>query len=78
MIESVLNLPESIPDLEVLNPEIPKDFPADKSVVLDIRVRLHNGEQIVGRTGHANESMCWQRLKAEPEVTGSRRAYAPA
>jgi predicted transposase/invertase (TIGR01784 family) len=46
MIESVLNLPLPIQDLEVQNPEIPTDFPGDKSVVLDIRVRLHNGHHI--------------------------------
>ena len=46
MIEAVLNLPLPIQDMEVQNPEIPKDFPGDKSVVLDIRVRLHNGQQI--------------------------------
>ena len=46
MIEAVLNLPLPIQDMEVQNPEIPKDFPGDKSVVLDIRVRLHNGHQI--------------------------------
>jgi predicted transposase/invertase (TIGR01784 family) len=46
MIEAVLNLAEPIQDLVVLNPEIPKDFPADKGVALDIRVRLHNGHQI--------------------------------
>jgi predicted transposase/invertase (TIGR01784 family) len=46
MIEAVLALPQPIEDLEVQNPEIPKDFPGDKSVVLDIRVRLHDGHQI--------------------------------
>jgi predicted transposase/invertase (TIGR01784 family) len=46
MIEAVLNLPLPIQELEVLNPDIPKEVPGDKSVVLDIRVRLHNGHQI--------------------------------
>ena len=46
MIEAVLNLPLPIQDLVVQNPEIPKEFPGDKSVVLDIRIRLHNGHQI--------------------------------
>lgn len=45
MIEAVLNL-LPIQDLVVLNPEIPKEFPGDKSVVLDIRIRLHDGHQI--------------------------------
>jgi predicted transposase/invertase (TIGR01784 family) len=46
MIEAVLGLTEPLQDLEVLNPEIPKDFPGDKSVVLDVRVRLHDGRQV--------------------------------
>jgi predicted transposase/invertase (TIGR01784 family) len=46
MIEAVLDLKQPIHDLKVQNPEIPKDFPADKGVVLDIRVRLHDGRQI--------------------------------
>jgi predicted transposase/invertase (TIGR01784 family) len=46
MIEAVLDLPLPIQELVVQNPEIPKDFPGDKGVVLDIRVRLHNGHQI--------------------------------
>jgi predicted transposase/invertase (TIGR01784 family) len=46
MIESVVKLPAPIAELIILNPEIPKEFPADKSIALDIRVRLHNGHQI--------------------------------
>jgi predicted transposase/invertase (TIGR01784 family) len=46
MIEAVLNLPAPLQELKVLNPEIPKDFPADKAIVLDIRARLHDGRQV--------------------------------
>ncbi len=46
MIEAVLDLPFPLRDVEVQNPEIPEDFPGDKSVVLDVRVRLHDGRQI--------------------------------
>jgi predicted transposase/invertase (TIGR01784 family) len=46
MIEAVLDLKQPIRDLEVQNPEIPRDFPGDKGVVLDIRVRLHDGRQL--------------------------------
>jgi predicted transposase/invertase (TIGR01784 family) len=46
MIEAVLGLKQPIQDLVVQNPEIPKDFPGDKGIVLDIRVRLHDGRQI--------------------------------
>jgi predicted transposase/invertase (TIGR01784 family) len=45
MIESVLGC-EPITEVTVLNPEIPREFPADKSIVLDIRVRLRKGHQI--------------------------------
>lgn len=43
MIESVLGRRFPIAELEVQNPEIPEDAPGDKSVVLDIRVRLSDG-----------------------------------
>ena len=46
MIEAVLDLHVPIATLEILNPEIPKDFPEDKAVVLDIRVRLQDSRQI--------------------------------
>ncbi len=46
MIEAVLDLPFPLRDIEVQNPEIPEEFPGDKSVVLDVRVRLHDGRQI--------------------------------
>ncbi len=46
MIEAVLGLRQPLREIEILNPEIPKDFPADKGVVLDIRVMLHDGRQI--------------------------------
>src|SRR5512145_3018443 len=46
MIEAVVVLDAPIRELVVLNPEIPPDVPADKSVVLDIRVRLDNGYEI--------------------------------
>ncbi len=46
MIEAVLNPPTPIESVEILNPEIPKDFPSDKGIALDLRVRLQNGHQI--------------------------------
>lgn len=39
MVEAVLGLPAPILEITVLNPDIPKDFPGDKSIVHDIRVR---------------------------------------
>ncbi len=42
----MLTLLAPISELEVINPEIPEDAPGDKSVVLDIRVRLKDGRQI--------------------------------
>jgi predicted transposase/invertase (TIGR01784 family) len=45
-VEAVLNLPAPLQELKVLNPEIPKDFPGDKAIVLDIRARLHDGRQV--------------------------------
>ena len=46
MLKAVLDLRIPISTLEILNPEIPKDFPEDKAVVLDIRVRLQDNRQI--------------------------------
>lgn len=46
MIEAVLNLKSAIAGVNVLNPEIPREFPADKNIMLDIRARLHDGRQI--------------------------------
>jgi len=34
MIEAVLNPPTPIESVEILNPEIPKDFPNDKGIAL--------------------------------------------
>jgi predicted transposase/invertase (TIGR01784 family) len=43
MIETVVDdLPAPIEELEILNPELPKDLAADKGVVLDVRVSLTN------------------------------------
>jgi len=46
MLEAVLNPDTPIESVLVLNPEIPKDFPTDKSIALDLRIRLVNGDQI--------------------------------
>ena len=46
MIESVVDLGVPIAHLTVQNPEIPRDAPGDKSVALDIRVRLDDGHLI--------------------------------
>ncbi len=46
MIEAVLGTSTPIEDLVVLNPEIPREFPADKTIVLDIRVRFQGGRQV--------------------------------
>ena len=46
MVEAVLEPSSPIRDLTVLNPEIPKEFPGDKTIYLDIRVRLEDNRQI--------------------------------
>lgn len=46
MIEAVLLPPKPIREIHVLNPDIPMDFPGDKAIVLDVRVRLDDGSQI--------------------------------
>jgi hypothetical protein len=46
MIEAVLNPPTPIESVEILNPEIPRDYPADKGIALDLRLRLENGHLI--------------------------------
>ncbi|HEY5957842.1 MAG TPA: Rpn family recombination-promoting nuclease/putative transposase [Polyangiaceae bacterium] len=46
MIEAVLVDFAPIRELVVLNPEIPKDFPGDKSIVLDIRASFDDGHLV--------------------------------
>jgi predicted transposase/invertase (TIGR01784 family) len=46
MIEAVIEPPCPILELTVLNPDIPKEFPGDKTIVLDIRVQLADDTQI--------------------------------
>ncbi|HEY5959862.1 MAG TPA: PD-(D/E)XK nuclease family transposase [Polyangiaceae bacterium] len=46
MIEAVINPSTPIESVEALNPEIPKNFPSNKGIVLDLRLRLRNGHQI--------------------------------
>jgi len=40
MLECVLQPTSPITDIEILNPEIEKDYPADKSIALDVRAKL--------------------------------------
>ncbi len=42
MIETVVELPASIEEIEILNPELPRELAADKGVFLDVRVSLTN------------------------------------
>src|SRR5690606_14426427 len=44
MLEAVLD--ERISELVVLNPEIPGDITAAKTIVLDVRVRLGDGRRV--------------------------------
>ncbi|MGC4068584.1 MAG: Rpn family recombination-promoting nuclease/putative transposase [Polyangiaceae bacterium] len=46
MIQAVLGLDVPIGVIEVLNPDVEKELPSDKGIVLDLRVRLANGHQI--------------------------------
>jgi predicted transposase/invertase (TIGR01784 family) len=46
MIEAVLAPRALLRDLLVINPEVQKDFPADKSIFLDIRARFRDGEEV--------------------------------
>lgn len=43
LLTAVLQPEESILDVEVLNPELPRRDVSDKGVVLDLRVRLADG-----------------------------------
>lgn len=43
-LEAVLG--RRVRDFEVLNPEVPGEFPADKVIVLDLRVRMDSGERV--------------------------------
>jgi predicted transposase/invertase (TIGR01784 family) len=42
MLECVLEPPSPITDIEILNPEVEIDYPADKPIALDIRAKLRN------------------------------------
>jgi predicted transposase/invertase (TIGR01784 family) len=46
MVEAVLGRSSPLRELTVLNPSIPKECPADKEIVLDIRVRLDDGSEV--------------------------------
>ncbi|HEY5962224.1 MAG TPA: Rpn family recombination-promoting nuclease/putative transposase [Polyangiaceae bacterium] len=46
MIEAVLAPRVLAGDLLVTNPEIPKEFPVDKSIFLDIRAQFRDGEEV--------------------------------
>jgi predicted transposase/invertase (TIGR01784 family) len=46
MIQAVLDLEAPLESVEILNPEIPKSFPNNKGIALDLRLRLQNGHQI--------------------------------
>jgi predicted transposase/invertase (TIGR01784 family) len=42
MLDCVLELTSPIEDIEILNPDIEKDYPVDKPISLDVRVHLKN------------------------------------
>ncbi len=46
LLTAVLQPSVSIDSVQVLNPEVPKDLPADRGAVLDIHVRLADGRHI--------------------------------
>ncbi len=46
MIEAVVDLPEPIESVTVLNPEIPRELASHKTVVLDVHVRCADGTLI--------------------------------
>lgn len=46
MIEAVLDLKTPIRELIILNPDLPTEFPGDKAIVLDVHVRLDDGQHI--------------------------------
>ena len=46
MIETVVTLDAPIENLEILNPEIPRELAADKGIFLDVRVSLANHGKI--------------------------------
>src|SRR5690606_1860594 len=43
LLSAVLNPPEPISEVEVLNPEVEKETIRDKGIVLDVLVRLRDG-----------------------------------
>jgi len=46
MVEAVLGLKKPLRCLTILNPEIPRRCPKDKSITLDVRARLDDGRQL--------------------------------
>jgi predicted transposase/invertase (TIGR01784 family) len=54
-LEAVLKPETPIREIEVLNPELPKDWADDKGLILDLRLRMESGELVnveLQRVGH--------------------------
>jgi hypothetical protein len=77
LLEAVLD--RTVTDFEVLNPEVPGEFPADKAIVLDTRVRLDGGERVdVEMQARGNAFLAERFLfYATRDYSGSRRAAVP-
>jgi predicted transposase/invertase (TIGR01784 family) len=79
LLTDVLKPKVPIGTVEVLNPEIPKDLPADKGIVLDIHVRLTDGRYIdVEMQSEIHKGLAkrflyyWARLHAMQLTVGDR------
>ncbi len=79
LLTSVLNPVEPIVELEILNPDLPKNIVGDRSVILDIHVKLANGEHVNIEMQMAHQKQIWARMHyhwarlfSQQALTGSR------
>ncbi len=79
LLTAVLQPSVSIDSVQVLNPEVPKDLPADRGAVLDIHVRLSDGRQVdVEMQSESHSGLeerflyYWARLHASQLSVGDR------
>lgn len=77
LLTAVLEPPEAIASLEILNPELPREEVVQKGAILDVRARLKDGTQIqvemqsLGHPGFRQRALFyWARLYTSQLVRG--------
>lgn len=62
LLTAVLAPPEPIVEVEVLNPELPKHIVGDRNIILDIHVKLANGDHVNIEMQMAHHRNIWARM----------------